>query len=210
MRLPLTLGVIAMTNQQLTTNNLYTERSRSEQLTKILKQLSHRDIKNQQKKYPITIVCDAIRTPENIGMCFRIAESFGVSKIYLHENSPSTENRIVKKTARNTIDQIEHETYADFEFLITQLKAEGNTIVGIEITNESINIQNFDFKEHQKIVLLLGSERHGIQNVQLLDATVAIPMYGRNSSMNVVHSMTVALYEVTNQLNSNVITSETK
>jgi tRNA G18 (ribose-2'-O)-methylase SpoU len=165
-----------------------------------MRQLSHEDITNSQKKFPITIVCDAIRTPENIGMCFRIAESFGVSKIYLHESSPSVENRIVKKTARNTIVQIDHESYSNYSELITQLKSEGYTIIGIEITDESIEIQNFDFKNHEKIVLLLGSERHGIQQMKLLDATVSIPMYGRNSSMNVVHSMAIALYEVTNQL----------
>ena len=165
-----------------------------------MKQLTHYDIQNQQQKFPITIVCDAIRTPENIGMCFRIAESFGVSKIYLHENSPSTENRIVKKTARNTLNQIEHDRYNDFVTLIQHLKSEGNTIVGIEITDESIQIQDFNFSNHQKIVLLLGSERGGIENINVLDATVAIPMYGRNSSMNVIHSLSIALYEATNQL----------
>lgn len=165
-----------------------------------MKQLSHYDIQNEQQQFPITIVCDTIRTPENIGMCFRIADSFGVSKIFLHEHSPSVENRIVKKTARNTINQISHATYSNFENLIGKLKSEGNTIVGIEITDESIDIQDFDFKNHDKIVLLLGSERNGIQNIHLLDATVAIPMYGRNSSMNVVHSMAITLYEVTNQL----------
>ena len=165
-----------------------------------MKQLTHYDITNPQKQFPITIVCDAIRTPENIGMCFRVAESFGVSKIYLHESSPSAENRIVKKTARNTLNQIEHETYLDYEALILQLKEEGNTIIGIEITDESINIQDFDFKKSQKIVLLLGSERGGLTQIDHLDATVAIPMYGRNSSMNVVHSMAITLYEVTNQL----------
>ena len=72
-----------------------------------MKQLTHYDIQNSQKKFPITIVCDAIRTPENIGMCFRVSEGFGVSTIYLHETSPNLENRIVKKTARNTVDQIE-------------------------------------------------------------------------------------------------------
>ena len=165
-----------------------------------MKQLTHYDITNPQKKFPITIVCDAIRTPENIGMCFRVAESFGVSKIYLHESSPSTENRIVKKTARNTINQIEHETYLDDESLMLQLKEEGNTIIGIEITDESINIQDFNFKNSEKIVLLLGSERGGLSRIDHVDATVAIPMYGRNSSMNVVHSMAITLYEVTNQL----------
>jgi tRNA G18 (ribose-2'-O)-methylase SpoU len=165
-----------------------------------LEQLTHYDIENNQKKFPITIVCDAIRTPENIGMCFRISESFGVNKIYFHESSPSIENRIVKKTARNTINQIEHDTYRDFNDIIHQLKAAGNIIIGIEITDKSINIQDFDFKNHEKIVLLLGSERNGISTINLADETIAITMYGRNSSMNVIHSLAITLYEVTNQL----------
>lgn len=165
-----------------------------------MKQLTHEDIQNQRKKFPITIVCDAIRTPENIGMCFRISESFGVEKIYFHENSPTTENRIVKRTARNTVQQVVHATYVDFIKLMDQLKKEGNTIIGIEITDKSIPIQGFDFKKHEKIVLLLGSERNGIENTSLLDHTVSIPMYGENSSMNVIHSLAISLYEVTNQL----------
>ena len=164
-----------------------------------MKQLTHNDIENKQQQFPITIVCDAIRTPENIGMCFRIAESFGVEKIYFHENSPSLENRKVLKTARNTIQQIEHHFYTDFKQTIHQLKQEENTIIGIEITDKSINIQDFEFKNHKKIVLLLGSERNGIENINLVDYTIAIPMFGRNSSMNVVHSLAITLYEVTNQ-----------
>lgn len=165
-----------------------------------MKQLTHYDIENTQQKFPITIVCDAIRTPENIGMCFRIAESFGVQKIYFHENSPSLENRKVIKTARNTIPQIHHEMYSDFNDVVKNLKEEGNTIIGIEITDKSINIQDFEFKNHEKIVLLLGSERNGIKNIDLVDYTIAIPMFGRNSSMNVIHSLAITLYEVTNQL----------
>ncbi len=165
-----------------------------------MKQLTHSDIKNKQQQFAITIVCDAIRTPENIGMCFRISESFGVQKIYFEESSPSTENRIVKKTARNTISQIKHAVYNDFNEIIHQLKAEGNTIIGIEITDKSINIQDFNFKNHKKIVLLLGSERNGIENINLVDETIVIPMYGRNSSMNVIHSLAITLYEITNQL----------
>lgn len=165
-----------------------------------MKQLHHTEIDNNQQQFPITIVCDAIRTPENIGMCFRISESFGVQQIYLHNNSPSVENRIVKKTARNTISQVSYNNYDNFLELIQQLKEEGNTIIGIEITDESVDVQNYNFKQHSKIVLLLGSERNGIENINLVDATVAIPMFGRNSSMNVIHSLAIALYEVTNQI----------
>ena len=165
-----------------------------------MKQLSHKDIQNNQQQFPITIVCDAIRTPDNIGMCFRIAESFGVSKIYLHKSSPSTENKTVKRTARNTINQIEHTIYSNFNDTIHKLKEEGNTIIGIEITDKSIDIQDFNFKNLKKIVLLLGSERNGIKNIEYLDHSICIPMFGRNSSMNVIHSLGIALYEVTNQL----------
>jgi len=164
-----------------------------------VEQLSHNDIENEQKQFPITIVCDAIRTPENIGMCFRISESFGVQKIYFHENSPSIENRIVKKTARNTVNQIQHTSYTNFNNLVNRLKAEGNTIIGIEITDKSINIEDFNFKNYEKIVLILGSERNGIEDINLMDYTVSIPMYGRNSSMNVIHSLAIMLYEVTRQ-----------
>lgn len=167
-----------------------------------MKQLTHYEIENTQQKFPITIVCDAIRTPENIGMCFRISESFGVQKIYLHESSPPLNNRTVKKTARNTISQVQHERYDDFEALIHQLKKEGNKIIGIEVTDESINIKDFDFTTTEKIALLLGSERHGVNNINLADATVKITMYGRNSSMNVIHSLAITLYEVTNQIAS--------
>ncbi|SDR78103.1 23S rRNA (guanosine2251-2'-O)-methyltransferase [Polaribacter sp. KT25b] len=163
-------------------------------------QLTHNDIENKQQQFPITIVCDAIRTPENIGMCFRISENFGIQKIYFHESSPSLENRKVINTARNTINQIEHDYYTDFTTVINKLKAEGNTIIGIEITDKSINIQDFNFKNHEKIVLLLGSERNGIENINLVDYTISIPMFGRNSSMNVIHSLAITLYEVTNQL----------
>ncbi|TXD53628.1 MULTISPECIES: TrmH family RNA methyltransferase [unclassified Polaribacter] len=165
-----------------------------------MEQLTHYDIKNNQKQFPITIVCDAIRTPENIGMCFRVSESFGVHKIYFHEDSPSTENRRVINTARNTITQIEHGYYNNFNQIIEQLKAEGNTIIGIEITDKSINIQDFDFKNNEKIVLILGSERNGIKDINLMDFTVSIPMFGRNSSMNVIHSLAITLYEITKQL----------
>lgn len=175
-----------------------------------MKQLTHYEINNSKQEFPITIVCDAIRTPENIGMCFRISESFGVQKIFLHESSPKTDNRIVKKTARNTLNEISYEHYTNFDETILKLKKEGNTIIGIEVTDESIDIQNFNFTNINKIVLLLGSERHGIKNTDLLDATVAIPMYGRNSSINVIHSLAITLYEVTNQLKNHTLTIEKK
>lgn len=164
-----------------------------------MQQLHHFNTQNHERKFPISIVCDDIRTPENIGMIFRIAESFGVEKIYLHQNSPSVDNRIVKKTARSTIRKLKVETYQDFSTLITHLKKK-NTIIGIELTDESVNLHEFDFTPFQNIVFVLGSERHGIQYTKELNHCVQIPIYGTNTSMNVANSLAITLYEATNQL----------
>lgn len=166
-----------------------------------MEQLQHFNTINHQHQFSITIVCDAIRTPENIGMIFRIADSFGVNQIFLHEDSPSIDNRIVKRTSRNTIQKENVQTYSDFKGLINDLKKE-NTIIGIELTDESISLPNYNFKVHKNIVLVLGSERNGILHTECLDACVQIDMYGKNSSMNVVNSLAIVLYEVTNQLKS--------
>jgi len=165
-----------------------------------MKQLNHNEIKNKQQKFPITIICDKIRTPENIGMCFRISESFGVEKIYLHENSASLENKKVQRTSRNTIHQVNVNRYSDLNQLLKQLKNEGNSIIGLEITDNSQPLRKFDFTSHHKIVLILGSERNGISDVSLLNHSINISMYGQNSSMNVIHSLSIALYEITNQM----------
>ena len=167
-----------------------------------MKQLNHNEIQNKQGKFPVTIICDEIRTPENIGMCFRISESFGVEKIYIHENSAPLENKKIQRTARNTIQHVNSSRYSDLNILIKQLKSEGNIIIGLEITDTSQAIKNFDFAPHHKIVLILGSERNGISEVSLLDKSIHIPMHGQNSSMNVVHSLSIALYEITNQINT--------
>ena len=167
-----------------------------------MRQLRHEEVKNEQRQFPVTVVCDAIRTPENIGMCFRISENFGVQKIYFHESSPSVEDKMVKKTARSTLERTPFAYYSDLEQLLMRLKENGNTIVGIEITDKSTDIRRFPFKKHSKIALVLGSERKGIEKIHLADSAVAIPMYGKNSSMNVIHSLAISLYEITNQLTS--------
>ena len=134
---------------------------------------------------------------EILGCVFGL-QSFGVSKIYLHHQSPTVDNRLWG-AARNTVDQIPYELYTDFEILIQRLSLRKG-IVGIEITDKSTDLQHFDFCDFENIVLLFGSERYGIQDIELLDASIAIPMYGHNTSINVVHSMAICLYEATNQL----------
>lgn len=164
-----------------------------------ISQLDHVNTTNKLHNLKISILCDDIRTPENIGMIYRVAEAFGVECIYLTVDCPDATNIKVKKTSRSTINQIQTEVVDDKIQLIQSLKAEQVQCAGIEITDSSKAIQLFKGKHEAKILLVLGSERNGIDVEVLneLDECYHIDMFGKNSSINVVNALSIALYELT-------------
>ncbi|MDO6803829.1 TrmH family RNA methyltransferase [Wenyingzhuangia sp. 1_MG-2023] len=169
-----------------------------------MEQLAHESIKKRPQTFPIVVIADELRTPQNVGMCLRVCEAFGVSKFYRNYQSPDLDNRMVQRTARNTDKYLEVQAYENTANTIVKLKTEGYTVLALEITNSSKNIHQYNFTKHSKIALLIGSERFGIDPDALLqcDGSIDIAMFGLNSSMNVVNSLSVCLYEITKQLNT--------
>jgi len=158
-----------------------------------------------KKRFPITIVCDRVNSPANIGSIFRIADSFGIEHIYFCGQDITVISKRMLRTARSTHMMIPHQTEEKIEEVIDKLKIDGYTIIGLEITQNSIPISEHDFSSMDKIALVLGDENLGIsENVLTKTAkNVHINMYGTNSSMNVATATGVALYEITQQLFDN-------
>ena len=77
----------------------------------------------------------------------------------------------------------------------------------MEITSTSSPIQQLMVPKNKKIALLIGNEIEGVSSSLLAIANqiTHIPMYGNNSSMNVVQATSIALYEISNRLNENKI-----
>jgi tRNA G18 (ribose-2'-O)-methylase SpoU len=113
----------------------------------------------------------------------------------------------VRKISRSTVKNIPWEIAEDSNSLIARYKKEGYTLVGLEITEGSVAIQNANLSELSKVLLVCGSENYGIspEILSQLDVAIHIPMYGANSSMNVVNSLSILLYELTNQMKSRVL-----
>ena len=165
-------------------------------------QLTHSETINFSKTFPLVVVCEDFQSPENIGMTFRIADAMGVAHLYLTGNSPTLPHRKITKTARSADKRVPFSHHLDTAGLLQQLKQEGYQLIGLEITNQSEDIRAFDFKASEKIAFVAGAERYGISaaTLQVLDATVHIPMYGVGTSMNVVTALSIGLYEITKQL----------
>ena len=166
-------------------------------------QLTHYTSQFKKKQHPITIVCDNISNAPNIGSIFRIADAFSVEElIFCGDTNPI--GKRMTKTSRSTEKYVKYRLESSIINVIEDLKNEHHFIIGLEITNKSIPLNEFKLTSKEKIVLVLGDENFGISETVLnnCDAVVHINMFGNNSSMNVVQATSIALYELTRQLNS--------
>jgi tRNA G18 (ribose-2'-O)-methylase SpoU len=163
------------------------------------KQLSHNEVKTSTTNKDIIVVAENIRTPENIGMIFRISEAFGVKKVILIGDNIELNNRKIIRTARNTDKELTIQIHETSESVIADLKTSEYSLLGLEITDTSKLLQDFNFSEHNKIALFIGAERYGIskETLQHLDNILHFNLFGKNSSVNVVNALTVGLYEIT-------------
>ena len=161
-------------------------------------QLDHDDHQASPKKYPLCFLAHNIDVPMNVGSVFRIADAFGIEKVYLTGSSAVPPNSKIKKTSRSTEKYVPHVYCESALEVVQQLKSKGYTIVSLEITSSSTDIRDFVASGSDKICLILGSENHGVASELLVlsDYTVHIPMLGHNSSMNIATACAIAAFEV--------------
>ncbi len=149
----------------------------------------------------ISILAIHLRTPENLGMLFRVADAFGVKKVFINPTNIEPTNKIVKRIARDTVDKIEWEIITNEIALLQQLKANNTRIIALETAQNAKRLFDFQLDASQNYLIVIGAERFGIEDEILMecDETIAIPMFGENSSMNVACSLSVCLYEIQKQ-----------
>lgn len=173
-------------------------------------QLTHADHKPTNKKFPLSIIANDINSPLNIGSLFRLCDALGMEKLYLCGGSAIPPNTKISKTSRSTEKTVDYEYHADAEELLSALSASDALIIALEITAASIaiNTDKFSssvkaaFNNNKKIYLILGSENTGVSAALLAQSelTTHIPMFGKNSSMNVVSAASIACFEISKNL----------
>ena len=166
-------------------------------------QLTHENNRFNKKNFPITLVCDHVYFQQNIGSLFRIGEAFGIEKIMFIGKDIALTPRKINKTSRSTHLQIPHFIIEETKDAVKLLLEDKYEIIALEITSTSKPIQKIAASKDQKIALLIGNEIDGISDalLDIANQTTHITMYGNNSSMNVVQATSIALYEISNQLN---------
>ncbi|RMD77095.1 TrmH family RNA methyltransferase, partial [Candidatus Dojkabacteria bacterium] len=151
------------------------------------------------KKYNLENTCTVlvlqdVVDPYNVGAIFRTANAFAVNEILLVGKTPIPPNEQISKNSmgleRSTLWSHHH----DFEEVIKNLRSEAFRIVGLELINDSIDINEISFEP--KTAFVLGNERVGIykKNIKQCDVCVHIQMFGKGSSLNVSVAAAIALH----------------
>lgn len=165
-------------------------------------QLTHYNTSFETKQFPITVICDEVYFQDNIGSIFRICDAFGVSKIIFTGESFIFSERKINKTSRSTHKRIPYEIIREKTDLLNYLKNLDSEILTIEITSTSKPLTSLQLKLSKPLIIIIGNEINGVSKELLTISKNCyhINMFGKNSSMNVVNSLAIALYEITKMM----------
>lgn len=164
------------------------------------------------KRNPIVFILHNIRSLQNVGLFFRLADALLIEKIYLtgytgyprmvNDDRPErviihAENEI-NKTAIKLVPFVPWERREDIHGLLTDLR--GYKLVGVEQTDQSVDYLLTPIR--YPLALIFGHERTGVEDevLEKCDYVVQIPMLGMGNSHNVAMSAAIISYHLLSKI----------
>lgn len=155
-----------------------------------------------QKKFPITIILDEIRSLTNVGTFFRTSDAFNIEKIYLCGITATPPHREIQKTALGATETVEWEHRESTIELIHELKSKGVKICSIEQTEETTLLQDVKDLPGGHYALVFGNEVNGVDQgvIDASDYIIEIPQFGTKHSLNVSVCAGIVMWEFAKKL----------
>ena len=150
-------------------------------------------MKNKRELY---VICDNIRSLENVGSIFRTSDALGVTKIYLCGITGRPPQHKISKTALGAEETIPWEYCRKTGRLIDKLKKSRINIIALEQDKKAVEFTKTKF--NFPVALILGNEVKGVSKAILkkCDKIIYLPMSGQKESLNVSVAFGVAGYEI--------------
>ena len=150
------------------------------------------------KRREIYFILDNVLDTYNVGGIFRLADAIGVKKVYLCGETETPPNPRIKKASINTTEWVNWE-YQESSFLaIEKLRKDvpNIQIIAVEQDEKSLPYTEIDYK--LPLVLIVGHETTGVSKevLQKCDFVAEIPMFGVNTSLNVILSLGIVAFKV--------------
>ncbi len=154
-----------------------------------------------EKRFPVTVILDNIRSALNVGAIFRTCDAVNVENLFLCGITAYPPHNRIPKTALGATETVPWRYFDSTKKAIETIRQCNDvTIISAELTSDAVSIWEYGFRP--PLAIIFGNEVSGISKeiLERSDTTVKIPMFGNKQSLNVATSVGVSLYEVARQL----------
>lgn len=161
--------------------------------------------KDKIKKNPIYIVLDNVLDTYNVGAIFRLADAVAAKKLILCGETPIPPNSRIKKASINTTEWVEWQYAPTAAKAIAKLKTENLKLKIVCVEQDPKSISYAKMKVEFPVAVVVGNETYGVSKevLEIADEIVEIPMWGVNKSLNVMVSLAIVLYKMTENIIDN-------
>ena len=151
----------------------------------------------EEKKTPLIVVLDNVRSLHNVGSVFRTADAFLVEAVYLCGITCTPPHAEIHKTALGAENTVTWKHYQDTHQAVADLKAQGYTVFAIEQAAGSTLLPDLQLDKSKKYAVILGNEVKGVQQtvVDACNGCIEIPQFGTKHSLNVSVTGGIIIWE---------------
>lgn len=151
----------------------------------------------QIRRNPIYIVLDNVLDTYNVGAIFRLADAVAAEKVILCGATEIPPHTRIKKASINTTEWVPWEYAESAKAAVSNLKSQmpNVKIYAIEQSSKSVLYDKVQYLF--PATLVVGHETTGVSEevLEIVDQIVEIPMWGINTSLNVMVSLGIVLFE---------------
>lgn len=142
------------------------------------------------------VVAEELDNPTNLGAIIRSAAALGWDGLLLSSGSADPLARRALRVSMGTGLTLPFARLDDADSLLPILGEHGFRSVALTPQNTGTPLHALDIQPHEKVAVLLGSERVGLEENTITLATnmVRIPMFGDVDSLNVGAAAAIVLY----------------
>lgn len=159
------------------------------------------DIAKSIKKNPVTIILDNVLDTYNVGSIFRLADAIAAERVILCGQTLTPPNTRIKKASINTTGWVTWEYAESAKTAIEQLRKDHPTIQIVAVEQDARSVPFHTAEYTFPLAIVVGHETTGVSKdvLDIADLIVEMPMWGINTSLNVMVSCGIILYEIMKQ-----------
>ena len=162
-------------------------------------QITEDKIRKGAITYPVSLACVNFQSDGNLGYLIRSAACFGAEEVLVIGSVP--DYRTLRQLSCGTASWMTIKSFRNPSEYLAYTRENDVQVISLELTDDSINIMDYEFPKDRKISILTGNESYGVPAEIIMNSDcLYIPNPGYGACMNTAQAANVALYEYVRQI----------